>query len=658
MAYASRVSPDTDPVSAAREALDRHHWDRAFELLQEADAAGGLDADGLELFFQASWWTGHPDDSIDVGERAFKALLDAGERERAAMMAYRVGEQHGIRMAAPVAGGWMGRAAALVEDLPDSVVRGYLTYMQGFAAIEFEGRYEEGLPLLERALEIAKRHGDQDLYGRALHDKGRALMWTGKVEEGSALMDEAMVIAVGGEMQPFEVGYVYCSMIAVCSHLGDLRRSSEWTQATVRWAEREAIPAFSGICRIHRAEILRHRGELEAAEVQARLAFEELPRYNFLFGLGQAWYEIGEVRRRLGDYPAAEEAFTKTHETGVFPETGLSLVRLGQGRLQAAAEGVRSALRDGPKDPLSRARYLAAQIQISLALDDVGTAAAALDDLEPLIEPFPRTSLRATAEAARGAVLLARGEPEEALGHLRASLRWWQGDEAPYEGAEVRILLAQAHRALGEDDAATMELRTARSVFGRIGARAAEAEADRLLGEIMSAAGTPERVNRAFMFTDIVGSTDLVGVIGDEAWEDLLAWHDQTLRALFARSGGEEAHHTGDGFFVTFPDARSAVACAVDVQRALVAHRREHGFSPGVRIGVHLAQATRRGSDYSGAEVHKAARIAAAAQGGEILASAEVLEETGREFAATEERELSLKGIPDPVRVASLSWRE
>ncbi|HEX9890915.1 MAG TPA: adenylate/guanylate cyclase domain-containing protein, partial [Actinomycetota bacterium] len=118
------------------------------------------------------------------------------------------------------------------------------------------------------------------------------------------------------------------------------------------------------------------------------------------------------------------------------------------------------------------------------------------------------------------------------------------------------------------------------------------------------------------------------------------------------------AHHTGDGFFVTFPDARSAVACAVDVQRALVAHRREHGFSPGVRIGVHLAQATRRGSDYSGAEVHKAARIAAAAQGGEILASAEVLEETGREFAASEERELSLKGIPDPVRVASLSWRE
>ena len=159
------------------------------------------------------------------------------------------------------------------------------------------------------------------------------------------------------------------------------------------------------------------------------------------------------------------------------------------------------------------------------------------------------------------------------------------------------------------------------------------------------------------MFTDIVQSTNLVGVIGDEAWEDLLEWHDQTLRSLFASNGGEVAHHTGDGFFVAFDDARSALKCAVAVQRALTENRRKHGFAPLVRIGIHAAQATRRGQDYSGGEVHKAARIAALAEGGEILVSLESVSATQGEFRMSESREVPLKGIASPVPVARIEWR-
>src|SRR6185436_13299260 len=86
-----------------------------------------------------------------------------------------------------------------------------------------------------------------------------------------------------------------------------------------------------------------------------------------------------------------------------------------------------------------------------------------------------------------------------------------------------------------------------------------------------------ERVTRTFMFTDIVTSTDLVGLIGDEAWNELLRWHDRELRAAFARHAGEEANHTGDGFFAAFGRAGDAIDCAVDIQRLLVRHRREHG---------------------------------------------------------------------------------
>ena len=159
------------------------------------------------------------------------------------------------------------------------------------------------------------------------------------------------------------------------------------------------------------------------------------------------------------------------------------------------------------------------------------------------------------------------------------------------------------------------------------------------------------------MFTDIVKSTDLVGAIGDEAWENLLAWHDQTLRSLFASHGGDVAHHTGDGFFVAFDAPRSALACAVAIQRVLAEHRQAHGFALSLRIGVHTAAATRRGQDFSGAEVHKAARVAALAQGGEILATEDTITRAAGEFMTSDPWAVSLKGVAQPVQVTRVEWR-
>jgi class 3 adenylate cyclase len=97
------------------------------------------------------------------------------------------------------------------------------------------------------------------------------------------------------------------------------------------------------------------------------------------------------------------------------------------------------------------------------------------------------------------------------------------------------------------------------------------------------------------MFTDICKSTDLVELLGDDSWEHLLTWHDQTLRSSFTAHGGEEIKQGGDGFFVAFPTPSAALDCAVDIQRSLSQHRRHHGFSPQVRIGLHEAEATKRG---------------------------------------------------------------
>jgi class 3 adenylate cyclase len=648
--------PSDDPVGAGRHALDRHAWDEAYDILTEADRAGSLGGEGLWLLASAAYWTAHPDETVEVLERAYGAYLEEGDRASAAMMAFRVAEQHGMRMAMPQAMGWAARAHRLGEENPKWPVHAWLAWMNGLLAW-FQRDFPAAIARYDESAELASLSGDRNLYWMSIHDKGHALCLLGKVDEGMPLMDEAMAAVVGGELDPEPAGYVYCGMIGACSKLGDYGRASEWTEATLRWCERQSVPAFPGVCRIHKAELMRLRGSLTKAEEEARMACEELPRFNLFSGLGPANYEIGEVRRRLGDFRGAEEVYARALEFGYNPQPGLSLVQLAQGKVETAAAGIRQALDVASGNRCLQLRILAAQAEIALAAGDLATASSAADKLESIVSGYRAPALHALAACVRGAVRLAQGKPDEALPELRRARQGWQEVDAPYEVAEVRMLMGQAFRAMRDDEAATLELKAARTSFERLGARPAAELAGRLLGEIASSAEPPDRVTRTFMFTDIVKSTDLVGVIGDEAWENLLGWHDQTLRSLFASHGGEVAHHTGDGFFVAFEDAGSALTCAVAVQRALAEHRRAHGFAPLVRIGVHAGEGTRRGQDFSGGEVHKAARIAALAEGGEILASVDSAAATRGEFRVSEQRGVALKGVAEPIEVARIEWR-
>jgi class 3 adenylate cyclase len=643
-------------IEAARDALDRHAWDEAYEILKAADRDGSLKGEELELLAGAAYWSGHPDETVELLERSYSAYLEEGNRREAAMAAFRVGEQHGMRMALAQAQGWAAKAARLAEDDSEWPVHGWLVWVRGLMAW-FQGDFEAALAAYDESLALADRTGDRDLHAMSLHDKGHALCLVGRAQEGVAALDEAMTSVVGGELSPHAAGYVYCGMIGACSKLGEFRRAAEWTEATLRWCERDSVPAFPGVCRIHKAELLRLRGSLASAEREARLACEELPRFSFFSGLGPANYEIAEVRRRLGDLDEAEAAYARAHEYGYNPQPGLSLLRLAQGRPDAAAVGIRQVMEESRGNHSLQVRLLAAQVEIALAQDDIETAASASRQLDAVVSEYRSDCLRAIAAGARGAVLVARGEPERALPELRRAQEAWRVINAPHEVAELRLLVARAHQVLGDRDAAQMEARAARDVLERLGARPAAERAAALLGELAPPDQPAERVGRTFMFTDIVRSTDLVGAIGDDAWENLLRWHDRTLRSLFASHGGEVGHHTGDGFFVAFEEPASAVRSAVAVQRALDEHRREHGFALQVRIGIHAGDATRRGQDYSGGEVHKAARIASLAEGSEILASEETATSVAGEARISDLRSVALKGFPDPVTVATVGWR-
>ena len=146
-------------------------------------------------------------------------------------------------------------------------------------------------------------------------------------------------------------------------------------------------------------------------------------------------------------------------------------------------------------------------------------------------------------------------------------MRLWTEVGAPYECAHARMGLGEALRAQGNERQAILEFHAAHSTFERLGAEIDVRRAARAAGDTKPSAGP--RMERVFMFTDIVESTNLAEVIGDEAWGHLVRWHNDVLASLVAGHGGEVVRTTGDGFFVTFDDPESAIACAVAIQQAL-----------------------------------------------------------------------------------------
>jgi class 3 adenylate cyclase len=520
---------------------------------------------------------------------------------------------------------------------------------------------DEALVHARAALDIAARTGDRDLMALQVMEQGRLLIGKGELAEGLALIDEATVAAVSAELSPLTTGAIYCNAIDICRRLVDHRRAAEWTDAAQRWCERQRILGFPGACRVYRAGILRVRGALIDALTEAARACDEMRPYN-LGVTAEAFYELGETRLRLGDLPAAEEAFRQAHELGRDPQPGLALLRLAEGKVDAARTAIRSALSDDAHDRLGRAQLLPAQVEIALASGEPEVARAAASELDAIVGVYPTPMLEASAACARGLVGLATGDHAAARQSLRAAARMWQQLEAPYETARARTWLASAYRAEGDNETATLELEAARVTFERLGADLDVARVMRLLADnarSLPAGSEPASAEtRTFMFTDIVRSTQLVEAIGDEAWADLVRWHDQTLRACFASHGGEEVDHAGDGFFVAFAAPEPALACSVAIQQMLVEHRRRQGFAPQVRIGLHTSAAQRDGRSYRGRGVHIAARIAAAADAGEILASrSTVAANASTAVAVSAPRVVALKGVAETLEIVSVSWR-
>jgi class 3 adenylate cyclase len=644
----------SDPLEAGRAALARHDWQAAFDRLSEVDGPDGLAADDLEGLAMAAFFVARPDVQTDAKERAFKRHEADGNALRAAFMATDIARFYGYQGKGAIASAWRRRAERLIGADGNTYAHGYLALI-GSEAATAAGDLDGALALAERAVAIGVEAHNPDLTASAQVNLGSLKIASGMTIDGLALMEEASISAVNGDLSPFESGVTACRMIGACRDLTDYRRASEWIEATEKYCERQSLEGFPGICRIHRAEVAAVGGAWERAETELQRATTELEAYAATPPQADGFYAIGEIRRLRGDFEGAEAALREAHARGRTPQPALALVRLAEGNVKAAVKAIDAAVAEETWDRWARARLLPAQAEIAIAAGNVAAARVAVDELAATVMGYPSPALEAGCRAAVGRVLLAEGDAAAGVHELRIAVKGWRDVGAPYEVARTRALLARALRATDDDDDADLELRAAIDEFRKLGARIDLETAERELQEAADRRSGPQVARKTFMFTDIVGSTNLAEALGDESWERLLRWHDEMLRGLITKGDGEIVKSTGDGFFAAFESPRSAIDAAIAIQRALREHRATSGFATSVRIGLHAAEATRRGADYSGMAVHIAARIGALAGAGEILASAETLSDTG-DVAVSASRVAPVKGVTAPVTVAAIDW--
>jgi tetratricopeptide (TPR) repeat protein len=457
------------PLSRGLAAYARHDWEDAYTDLSAADRLAPLCGDDLEALAWSAALTARDDDFLAAVERLHSEAQASGDVAKMARTAFWMAMRLITLREFARASGWQSRLHGLLADRPEGVEHGFAQVLLFHRALE-AGHIEQARAAAAEGKRIGLKFGEPDLSEFCRNLEGRTLIRLGKVNEGLAMLDEAMLAASAGRLSPMFTGIVFCSLIAGCKMVYAIERSREWTAQLGAWCDAQPqLGIYSGECMVHRAEIMAFCGNWPEAEAEVARAQANLDPRVDPEALAAAHYQKGEIHRLRGEPEAAESAYRAASAVGTEPQPGLALLRLASGKVTAAAASIRQVLAAQP-DPLRRVRYLPAAVEILLAADATEQAAELARELRQTAAEYDSELLRAMAAHAAGMIALKRGRAAEAMAPLRDALQLWVRAGSPYLAARIRVLIAEACRVLGDNEGANLERSAAAKVFEELGA--------------------------------------------------------------------------------------------------------------------------------------------------------------------------------------------
>ena len=475
-AASSTRSPD---LVQGREAFARRDWKIAFERLRSVDRLGPEDTMALAT---SAFLAGEADAAIRAWQHGYQERVSDGDPLGAVRCAFWIGLVLSVRGDRAVAAGWVARAQRILETEPADVVeRGYLLIHEFYAHLG-RGDLVRAEETATRVVHAGRRFGAPDLVAQGLVSMGRVAIYLGRVPEGLALLDEAMVGISAGEVSPVFSGLVYCALIEGCQELADFSRMSSWTQALTQWCEAQpGLVPYTGQCSLHRGQILRLHGAFDEALVEfSRAQHRAETGFRQSGAAAAALTERGDLLRIRGRLADAETAYQNSVELGFDPQPGLAMCWLARGRTAAAVTAIRRLLTE-THGPVRRSRLLPSAVEVLLAAGELDEARRWAEELTGIGSAFGFPAPQAAGAYATAIVAMAANEFEQALDAARDACQLWSGIEAPYDSARARVVVGRALRALGDEATATAELSTARKALVELGAAPAVSEVDRLL---------------------------------------------------------------------------------------------------------------------------------------------------------------------------------
>lgn len=479
------ANTDSSPefIQAGRDALRRRDWEEARAHFEAALTLKET-AEALEGLADAAWWLGDEPVVFDARERAHRSYRQRGDRPSAARTAVWLAiDSVDFRGQPAVANGWMQRARRLLDGLDLVPEHGWMAAWEGHLALMLRNDTVAGAMYGAEAAALGRQLKIPDIEALGLAVQGLGLVSSGQVETGVALLDEAAVLALSGDVEDTNTaGTIFCYLMDACDRVRDYDRASQWIERIEHWAEACQFQAIFHVCRPHYAVVLVWRGMWDRAETELTAAWRAMALDRPPLAV-ESIVRLAELRWRQGRWDEARELFAMVEQEPL-AQLGRAELAMDGGDVSAAINLCERYLRRiAVENRLERVAGLDLMARALLADGNLADAVGYITELQGIARQVGTEPLRAVAAVLSGLLAFARDDLEEARRSLEDAIDCLDRQQAPFEAARARIALARVLRALTRNDAAAQEARAALDALRRLGSLREAERAAALLGD-------------------------------------------------------------------------------------------------------------------------------------------------------------------------------